>query len=122
MAFPATHSHFIGSSSSSLHPSSSTTSASSDKSAARTVGELTVREVIGGWSLERWDEQGHWEPLGVYSDFSTADEIRQIASSDPDAIHNGESPDRAIPFSSLGYDDEGDLPALSDQAVMRVWR
>lgn len=82
-------------------------------------GDLTVRNVIGGWSLERWDETGYWEPLGVYADFATADEIRRIASTNPDDDRalDGSTPNRAVPLSAFGYDNESDFPHLIDRGI-----
>lgn len=46
---------------------------------------------------------GGWETIGYYADRVVADEIVHIACGDPDddVRHDGESADRAVPFSAL---------------------
>lgn len=81
---------------------------------APTNGEFRVSERDGRWAVEQWMGDG-WVAIGLYDDRAVADEIVQIACSDPDHRHpsDGSSPDYAIPFSSFQLDDEGDLDFLA---------
>lgn len=60
---------------------------------------------------------GEWLTIGHYADRATADEIVQIATTEPlSSTLDGETPDSALPFSSFGFENDNDLPFLTQDS------